>query len=198
MEFNKFENLLDTVIKQSESELMENLQNTLNESKTALLKSYDSLEDEYDKIISAGKKESDKLSKQIIGSAELESRNKQLLVLEEYIDKVFAKVNTKLENMERTKEYSKFLSTLIDESIKTLGTSDIEIFVNDKDEVIIKSLLDKFTTVKLSSNKIACLGGIQAKSKDGTVILDNTINARLTNMKPLIRKEIATKFGVTN
>jgi hypothetical protein len=27
-------------------------------------------------------------------------------------------------------------------------------------------------------------------------MLDNTINARLANMKPLIRKEIASKFGV--
>jgi hypothetical protein len=29
-------------------------------------------------------------------------------------------------------------------------------------------------------------------------MFDNTIDSRLTNMKPLIRKEIATKFGVDN
>ncbi|MBP2624946.1 MAG: V-type ATP synthase subunit E [Nitrosopumilaceae archaeon] len=198
MELNKLENLLNTIITQSESELTSNLIDTLNESKEVLLKSYDSLANEYDKIINNGKKESDKLTKQIIGSAELESRNKQLAILEEYIEKVFSTVTSKLENMARENEYSKFLSSLIDESIKTLGTSDIEVSINDKDETIIKSVLTKFTTVKLASKRIACLGGIKAKSKNGAMILDNTIDARLANMKPLIRKEIATKFGVNN
>ncbi len=198
MELNKLENLVNTIITQSESELTSNLIDTLNESKEVLLKSYDSLANEYDKIINNGKKESDKLTKQIIGSAELESRNKQLAILEEYIKKVFSTVTSKLENMARENEYSKFLSFLIDESIKTLGTSDIEVSINDKDETIIKSVLTKFTTVKLASKRIACLGGIKVKSKNGVMILDNTIDARLANMKPLIRKEIATKFGVNN
>ncbi len=198
MELNKLENLLDTIITQSESELTSDLKYTLNESKKVLLKSYDSLENEYDKIINDGKKESDKITKQILGSAELESRNKQLAMLEEYIEKVFSKVISKLENMTRTNAYSKFLSSLIEESIKILGTSDIEVSITNKDEKIIESALNKFTTVKLSSERITCLGGIKVRSKNGTMMLDNTIDARLANMKPLIRKEIATKFGVNN
>ena len=39
------------------------------------------LEQEYDKIISDGKKEADKIEKQIVGSADLEARNKQLIVI---------------------------------------------------------------------------------------------------------------------
>ena len=96
MELNKLENLLNTIITQSESELTSNLIDTLNESKEVLLKSYDSLANEYDKIINNGKKESDKLTKQIIGSAELESRNKQLAILEEYIEKVFLQLHLNL------------------------------------------------------------------------------------------------------
>jgi V/A-type H+-transporting ATPase subunit E len=36
------------------------------------------------------------------------------------------------------------------------------------------------------------------KSKDGTTSFDNTLDARIERLKPLIRKEIASQFGVGN
>ena len=39
------------------------------------------LEDEYDKIVADGRKEADKLEKQIVGSSDIEARNKQLLAV---------------------------------------------------------------------------------------------------------------------
>ncbi len=198
MELTKLEELLDKIISKTEQGLLLNLKKTLNESKDLLSKSYDSLESEYDKIMNDGKKESEKLEKQIIGSAEIESRNKQLLLIEEYIEIVFKKVIQKLGVIKRDDSYLQLMLSLVNESINTLGTSEIEIFVNDKDNYIVKSILKKFSKIKISSDKLNCIGGIKAKTMDGTMMFDNTIDSRLTNMKPLIRKEIATKFGVDN
>ena len=40
------------------------------------------------------------------------------------------------------------------------------------------------------------LDGIIAKSSDGTMTFDNTIDARFNRMKPFIRKYVASKFGL--
>ena len=198
MELSKLEHLLDKVIEQSKIEIMSKLEITLNESKELLLNSSHSLENEYDKIINEGKKESDKVMKQIIGSAELESRNKQILLINEYIEKAFDKAMEKLTIIKRDDDYSKLMYRLIDESINILGTSDIVIYTNSKDIAVVKPILPKFQGSEISSDIINCLGGIKVKSKDGSIVFDNTLDNRLVNMKPLIRKEIAMKFGVEN
>jgi len=156
------------------------------------------LEGEYDKILSDGKKEADKIEKQIIGSSDLEARNKQLTTLENGVDKVFSKALDQIKNTERNDDYSNLIKSLIDESIKILGTSEITVFTNPKDKDLTQSVLSQFSGSELSPDTIDCLGGIIVKSKDGTMTFDNTLDARIERLKPLIRKEIASKFGVVN
>ena len=40
------------------------------------------------------------------------------------------------------------------------------------------------------------IGGVKIESKVGSMKFDNTIDAKIDRLKPLIRKEIASKFGV--
>ena len=87
---------------------------------------------------------------------------------------------------------------LLEESTQILGTSEITVFTNTKDKDLIQSTISQFSGAKLSSDTIDCLGGIIIKSKDGTMTFDNTIDARIERLKPLIRKEIASTFGVGN
>ena len=67
-----------------------------------------------------------------------------------------------------------------------------------KTKMLVQSTFSQFSGAELSSEMIECLGGIIVKSKDGTMTFDNTIDARIERLKPLIRKEIASKFGVGN
>ena len=114
---------------------------------------------------------------------------------EESIGKVLAKVIKEIKDADRNKDYSKLISSMLQESIDTIGASDIVIQTNSKDKTVVESLLSKFKGATLSTELIDCLGGIKVKSKDGTMTFDNTIDARLERMKPLIRKDIASKFG---
>ena len=192
------EQSIDKILKKTEKEILSVLENAGSDSKQTLDNALPKLEQEFDKIISDGKKEADKIEKQIIGGADIEVRNKQLLLLEEGVDKVFAKALDQISNTDRSGNYSNLINNLLNESTKILGTTEVTVFTNAKDKDVVKSALSKFSGAKLSSDTIDCLGGIIIKSKDGAMTFDNTIDARIERLKPLIRKEIASKFGVGN
>jgi len=189
------EKTVDKILNQSENELLLSLNQSLDDSKNTLSNSLSLLEQEYDRILVDGKKEADKLQKQITGSATLEARNKQLLLVEDSVEKVFAKAIEQLNDLVRNEDYTKLVTQLLDESVKGLGTSDVNIECNSKDKSVVQSILSKFSGATLSPNTVDCLGGIIVKSKDGSMTLDNTIDARIERLKPSIRKDIAIRFG---
>ena len=189
------EKTVDKILNQSENELLLTLNQSLVVSKNTLSNSLSSLEQEYDRILVDGKKEADKLQKQITGSAALEARNKQLLLVEDSVEKVFAKAIEKLNDLVRNEDYTKLVTQLLDESVKGLGSYDVIVECNSKDKSVIQSILSKFSGATLSPNTVNCLGGVIVKSKDGSMSLDNTIDARIERLKPLIRKDIAIRFG---
>ena len=195
---SSLEQSIDKILKKTEKEILLDLKNSGSDSKQTLDDSLTKLEQEYDKVLSDGKKEADKIEKQIIGSSDLEVRNKQLLLLEEGVDKVFSKALDQIANVDRSGDYSNLIKTMLDESTKILGTTEVTVFTNAKDKDVVQSALSKFSGAELSSDTIDCLGGIIIKSKDGTMTFDNTIDARIERLKPLIRKEIASTFGVGN
>ena len=192
------EQAIDKILKKTEDEILTNLKNSGSESKQTLDDSLPKLEGEYDKIISDGKKEADKIEKQIIGSSDLEARNKHLMLLEEAVDKVFTKALEQIANTERSGSYSDLIKSLLGESTKILGTTEVTVFTNDKDKDVVQSNLSQFSGSELSSDSIDCIGGVIIKSKDGAMTFDNTLDAKIERLKPLIRKEIASQFGVAN
>ena len=192
------EQAIDNVLQKTENDILSIIKNSSTKSKETLDNSLSKLEGEFDKIISDGKKEADKIEKQIIGSADLEARNKQLMTLEEGVDKVFTKALDQITNTARSGDYSNLIKSLLDESTKILGTTEVIVSTNTKDKDLVQSTLSQFPGSELSSEPIDCLGGVIIKSKNGTMSFDNTLDARIERLKPLIRKEIASQFGVGN
>tara|TARA_B110001454_G_C12599616_1_gene383884 strand:- start:235 stop:834 length:600 start_codon:yes stop_codon:yes gene_type:complete len=193
---SQLEQAIDKILNKTQNDILSEIQSALTDSQQNLDDSIPKLESEFDKIISDGKKEAEKIERQIVGGADIEARNKQLIALEESVNKVFTKALEQIENADRSGDYSILIKTLLTESTQVLGTSDITVLTNTKDKDVVQSVLSQFPGSKLSSETINCLGGIIAKSKDGAMTFDNTINARINRLKPLIRKGIAVKFGV--
>lgn len=196
--YSALERTIDKILGQTEKDILSNLEQTLVESKQKLDDAVPKLEQEYDKIIADGKKEADKIEKQIVGSSDLESRNKQLLLVEESVDKVFKQALDQISNTERSGDYSNLIKTMLNEATKILGTTDVKVYTSSKDKDIVQSALTEFSGAEMASDTINCLGGVKIQSKDGAMTFDNTIDARIERLKPLIRKEIAAKFGVGN
>jgi len=190
------EGTIDKILKNTENDVLSSLKSALDDSQQSLDDSITKLESEYDKIVSDGRKEADKIEKQIVGGSDIEARNKQLLALESSVDRVFTTALEQISNSDRTGDYANLIKSLLDESTKVLGTSEVIVFTNSKDKDTVQSTLSSFPGSELSSETIDCLGGVKIQSKDGSMKFDNTIDARIERLKPLIRKEIASKFGV--
>ena len=194
---SQLEQAIDKILNKTQNNILSEIQSALTDSQQNLDDSIPKLESEFDKIISDGRKEAEKIERQIVGGADIEARNKQLMALEESVEKVFSKALEQIANADRSGDYSNLIKTLLTESTQVLGTSEITVLTNTKDKDVVQSVLSQFPGSELSSETIDCLGGIIAKSKDGAMTFDNTINARIDRLKPLIRKGIAVKFGVT-
>ena len=193
---NSLEQTIDKILDKTRNELVSGLEKSHSEYQQTLDDSLARLEQEYDKIISEGRKEAAKIKKQIVGSSDLDARNKQLLALESVVDDVFAKALDQIANIDRGSDYANLAKTLLKESVSVLGTTEVIVFTNSKDRDIIQSIISEFSGAELSADAIDCLGGVVVKSKDGMMTFDNTLDARIERLKPLIRKDIATIFGV--
>ena len=192
------EKTVDQVLEKNRSQILESLKSSFSESQEKVSESLSELEKEYDKIISEGHKEAEKIEKQIVGSSDLEVRNKALLLVEEHTSKVFQKAKDEIQNTKRDSNYSNLISSLITEATEALCTSEITVYTNSKDKEIVQSAISKISGAELSSEAIDCMGGIKITSKDGSMAFDNTIDTRFERLKPLIRKNIAAKFNLGN
>ena len=192
------EQTIDKILNQTEKEIESSINSALSDSQQTLDDAVPKLEGEYDKILADGKKEADKIEKQITGGADIEARNKQLLALENSVDKVFTNALEQIANADRSGDYANLIKSLLDESTQILGTSEIIVYTNSKDKDVVQSALSGYPGSELSPEPIECLGGVKIKSKDGAMTFDNTLDARIERLKPIIRKDIAAKFGVNN
>ena len=194
------EKTIDTILGQIEKRVISDVEDTISDSHTRLDDAMTMLTVEYEKIMADGRKEADKVYRQIVGSADLEARNKYLITLEEAVDRVFTSALEEVSVADRTTgDYPTLLRSLIDESMRILGTSEVIISTNHKDMEMVKATLEEnYTGSELLAEPIECIGGVRARSKDGTMAFDNTLDAKIDRLKPLIRKQIAFKFGVGN
>ena len=124
-------------------------------------------------------------------------RNKQLLVLEEAVDSVFTKALEQVASVDRNgAEYAELVRSLLAESTTILGSKNVVVSTGAKDRDVVQSILSTdYPDSELAQEEIDCLGGVRIRSRDGAMTFDNTLDARIERLKPLIRKEIASKFG---
>ena len=196
MASDTLERTIDKILDQTRKRISSELDQMLAESNKRLDGELAGLEAEYDKIISDGRKEADKIEKQIVGSSDLEARNRQLLLIEEAVDRVFAEALDRISSSTRDDAYAVLIESLMREATGTMGSTDVLVYTNKNDRDAVGAVLNAFPSSELAGEDIECLGGVRIISRDGTMTFDNTLDARISRLKPLIRKQIAAKFGV--
>jgi V/A-type H+-transporting ATPase subunit E len=192
------ERTINKILDQAQKRISSELDGALTESSKRLDGELAGLEAEYDKIISDGRKEADKIQKQIVGSSDLEARNKQLLLVEEAVDRAFGEALGRISDMDRDDSYAALVESLLREATNTLGSTEVVVYTSQKDRDVVGAALNSFPGSQLADEHMECLGGVRVVSPDGTMTFDNTLDARISRLKPLIRKQIAAKFGVVN
>ncbi len=144
------------------------------------------------KILETGAKQAESVRRQIMGSAELETRNAQLRSLERAVNETF-ELATKQISGATGPSQERAVSRLIEEGVEVIGPR-AKVQCASKDRKAVSSAIKKLGSkakIALDDEPIETIGGVVLTTPDGSVRFDNTFEARLERMKPTLRKEIA-------
>lgn len=187
---------IEQVISQSENDFIERINSSYNDALNRLRASRGLLENEYNKIIEDAKKQAESLKRQIVGSSSINARNKQLIVIENAINNVFNEVMKRIDKIRDSNEYNLLLSELLEDAIKVINT-DMIIECNKEDITTITNILPTLSypfNITVSEKPIDILGGLRARSIDGSIVYENTLERKIERLKPLIKKDIVGLF----
>jgi len=194
-----------TVKKVSDEALSEMLQN-ISDSKAAALevvtKKMAEAESEVIRISDQQRRQTEALKRQIIGAAEMTSRNRSLEIVEENLNAAFSQALEKLGESTGQVDYNRILKSLVLEGIDEVGGSDFVVTANSRDQQLLQLIISQIShersvnIVRSDTRTQNSVGGAVISSADGFVTFDNTFEARLERLKPELRKQIAQLFSV--
>jgi V/A-type H+-transporting ATPase subunit E len=193
----KLDRTVDKVLTQKLEEFIVQIDSAYQQALSNLESSKSSLRSEYEGILQTSKKQSENLKRQILGSKRLESRNQELLLIERAVNDYFEKAKERLRELPRDKEYRSMINKMIEDCISAIGSEEVIIESNEKDSKIVSELMGKKSgqvKVSLSEKPVNTLGGLRARSADGSLTYDSTLELRMERLKPLIRKEIVQRL----
>jgi V/A-type H+-transporting ATPase subunit E len=192
------ERTITKVLSQAEGDMITQIDSAYDHAISNLHSSRGAVETDYNRIIDNAKKQAENLKRQIIGSSRLSARNKQLVLIENAVSNAFIKASEKIESVRNSDKYASMMKKLLEDGLNAVG-GDVVIECNNKDKSTVKKLaseIERSTNVKIkvSDEAIDYLGGLRVKSKDGSMVYDNTLDSRIERLKPLIKKDIANMF----
>lgn len=186
-------NTLQKVANEFESEVLAGLEEATAQANAKLEAAKKEATASVSKISETGVRQSESLRRQIIGAAEMGARNLQLRALEAAVNEAVDAALSRIPELSAS-DYEKSMARLLEEGIKAMG-GEATVFCGAKDEKLVASLLKKLAKegakVKLEAKPIDTIGGVVLAAPSGEVRFDNTFEARLERVRPILRKEVA-------
>ena len=168
-----------------------------NEAKETLREAKEEGDQSYKTIINQAEIKAETERRRIASITEVENRNRLLQTKENLVDSAFDKAFNKLKDFTTTKQYQNYLIELIEKVAKRIGTKDIVIQVNNKDQAwLTEDTLDRLSKkihckLRLSSQSENFIGGFKIQTEDGKITYDSTIDSQLQDLKEALRVEVA-------
>jgi len=191
------DNVIGKVVEEAKQEILKILESGKMDGQDILHQAQREAEVEAGKVLSSKDRQVESLSRRIIGSAELEARNKSLRIVEENMNKVFENALAKL-SKNKPKEYKEAMRKMVSEAVEAVGAEKVILSCNSDDKSLVQGIakqVSKSIEVSVAGKPIVCVGGVRAATTDGSIGFDNTLEARLIRMKPILRKQIADHFS---
>jgi V/A-type H+-transporting ATPase subunit E len=189
----ELERTVNKVLTQRQEEFIAQIDSAYSEALSKLESSRSGLWSEYDQIIQSSRKQAENLKRQILGSKRLASRNEELLLIESAVNDYFEQARERLTELSRDKDYKAVINEMIEDCSTAINSDEIIIECNEKDfKLVSEAIAKKSKKVKLtlSDKPIGIIGGLRARSSDGSLMYDSTLDSRSESLKPLIRKAI--------
>lgn len=184
---------LEKVAAEFEVEVLSDLQEGRTQSLSKISSARREAVEAVAKILETGVKQAESVKRQLIGAAELEARNSQLLSLEKAVNEAFDSAVNRVSGSTGA-AYEKALSRLIEEGVEVIGPK-ARVHCSAKDRKAVAAALRKLggahARLPVDEKPVTTIGGVVLTTEDGTVRFDNTFEARLERMRPSLRKEVA-------
>jgi len=150
-------------------------------------------------VISTRCREAQTRKAKMITSNELLYRNKRLQLMEATIEKVFTEAMARLKKMPLDATYEESVRSFMRQGIRAIGAKEVEVLANAREvEVarkIAKSLESELQVrISVSERPIECVGGVIVRTHDAATVYDNTFEARLARLRPLLKKRLSELF----
>ena len=186
-------NTLKKVSDEFLAEVLAQLTDGRNQSADLLEAARKETEETVSRILETGKKQAVSAKRQLIDSAELETRNLHLKELEVAVNEVFSEGVRRLPGLS-AEERERALNRLVREGVQVIGQK-ATVSCNAADKKILSSIIRTLNKegvkLTLGQESIQSIGGVVLSSPDGSVRFDNTYESRLERMRQILRKEIA-------
>lgn len=195
------EDILRKVADEVFAECQEFIESSLTQSKGNVNKIKEETINEISKIVENSRRLADATKARILSSAHISSRSKILNALDKGLDTVIKHAMEKIRsNVIKGKSYENSIESLLEEGINALGKDEVIVESNKETIRLLKSIAQRISRrlnvkVSVSPNPIECTAGLVVKSKDGSVIYDNTVEARLERMRADVRRKVVELLG---
>lgn len=182
---------LEKVSAEFEAEVLADLESERKETLAKVESARKDAAESVAKIVESSLKQAESVKRQIVGTAELEARNAQLRSLEKAVNEAFERATEKISSS-AGQEYERALERLIQEGLDIIGPN-ANVRCAPKDRKSVASAIKKLSKAKLTmgDEPVETIGGVVMTTPDGSVRFDNTLEARLDRMRPVLRKEVA-------
>jgi len=135
----------------------------------------------------------------ILHRARLEALQITGSALEMLVDAAIDQTHGHLAGLRTDKAYADVLRRLTQEALaeleETLGSvSDVRLEADPRDQAFLEHILSCLGLEVEVSYRLKCWGGLIARSRDGRVVVINTLEARLERATPYLRRYLAALF----
>ncbi|MEM4578053.1 MAG: V-type ATP synthase subunit E [Pyrobaculum sp.] len=174
--------LFEDLIKLKIRELEELKGNLLTEIETRIRKETDLVLNKFLDQISKVESEVFLEKERIIYDAVIQSRKEIAEIYEQILDDFINSLFDEIDKLRGSERYIKFLTSLLEKSTDYIQSKDLIIYTSPRDRGVVETLARSMGITGLVSER-DIKGGVVASSKDGSVVVDFSIETLVANLR---------------
>jgi V/A-type H+-transporting ATPase subunit E len=134
----------------------------------------------------------------IVHRARLEALHIVGAVRENLVDTAINRMREQLASSRSDSAYPMVLRALVEESLKQLtaseGQGNFQLLADRRDRILLEKILNDLALDMPVRYELNSWGGVTARSEDGRVVVINTLESRLNEAAPFLRRHLAAAF----
>ena len=132
----------------------------------------------------------------LIYNAKAENKMRIIKEKDAVIQRAFFDAKKSLDSFRDHPSYKEDFKKMLQEAVRELEGEKVSLHIDTRDETLCRQVLDELGRNSEIVGDLTSAGGLAVSTKDGKVVISNTIESRLNNAKELLKREIfSTLFG---